>query len=63
MVVTGLSQWHFMSYCPGFRPLIVHVKRDAYTEALSQAIDRFIVFYARRRAALMPLLTESLSKS
>lgn len=58
MAVTGLSQWHFMSYCPGFRPLWLIAKRDAYTEALSKAIDRFVIFYSKRRGELMPLLLE-----
>lgn len=57
MAVTGLTQWHFMSYCHGFRSLMLTIERDAYTDALSHALDRFLVFYAKRRVELMPLLT------
>lgn len=56
MAVTGLDFWYFMSYCPGLAPFIVRVERDAYTAKLSDALDRFLVFYSARRKEVMPML-------
>jgi len=56
MAVTGLDFWYFMSYCPGLAPFIVRVERDAYTAKLSDALDRFLMFYSVRRAQVMPIL-------
>ena len=56
MAVTGLDFWYFMSYCPGLAPFIIRVERDDYTAKLSDALDRFLMFYAARRKEVMPLL-------
>lgn len=56
MAVTGLDYWYFMSYCPGLAPFITRVERDAYTVKISDALDRFLIFYAERRKQVMPLL-------
>ncbi|MBK1884831.1 YqaJ viral recombinase family protein, partial [Luteolibacter pohnpeiensis] len=50
MAVTGLDTWHFFSYCEEvsgkpLRPLHLEVKRDHYTERLSDALDRFLIYY------------------
>lgn len=57
MAVTGLPSWYFLSYCPGFAPLIVRQDRDGYTEKLADALDRFLIFYAEHRRKVLPLLT------
>lgn len=56
MAVTGLNHWYYMSYCQGFAPLIVRVDRDEYTARLSDALDRFLIYYANRRKEIMPML-------
>ena len=43
MLTTGLKQWDFMSYYPGLKPLIVHVKRDnKYCDLLKKELDSFV---------------------
>lgn len=56
MAVTGLDSWWFVSYCEGLKLFSVEVKRDAFTEKISHALDRFLVFYADHRAKLLPNL-------
>lgn len=56
MCVTGLNYWYFMSYCPGLNPFILRVDRDGYTEILSDALDRFLIFYADAYKKVMPIL-------
>jgi putative phage-type endonuclease len=58
MAVTGLDYWYFMSYCPGLRPFILRVERDAYTAKLSDALDRFLIYYAEARKTILPQLLE-----
>lgn len=57
MAVTGLSVWYFMSYCPPLPPLILKVTRDEYTAKVSDALDRFLMFYAEHRKVILPILT------
>jgi hypothetical protein len=56
MAVTGLPHWFFMSYCQGMKPLLVRIDWDEYTDAMSDALDRFLIFYAERRRDIMPKL-------
>lgn len=56
MAVTGLRWWYFVSYCRGFKPLIVRAERDAYTDKVAAALDRFVVYYAAMQQRLLPLL-------
>lgn len=56
MAVTGLDYWYFMSYCQGMKPFILRVERDSYTDLVSDALDRFLVFYADHRKKLLPML-------
>ena len=56
MAVTGLRHWYFMSYCPGLAPFITRVDWDDYTDKMADVLDRFLVFYAARRKALLPRL-------
>ena len=60
MAVTGLKKWFFLSYCPGFRPLLVETYADAYTASLSDALDRFLIFYSAHRKKILPILTGKL---
>jgi len=57
MAVTGLDVWHFFSYCPRMQPFHLIVKRDDYTERLSNALDAFLIEYAQVRADVIPKLT------
>ena len=34
LAVTGLDRWDFLSYCPGYAPLLVTVRRSEFTEQL-----------------------------
>lgn len=56
MVVTGLDEWHFMSYCPGLCPFITIVKRDDYTEKLEKEIGKFMENYKKKYSELIPIL-------
>lgn len=42
LVITGRSWWDFMSYCPGYKPLIVRVTPDDYTRKLADCLDEFL---------------------
>ncbi|MFC0677484.1 lambda exonuclease family protein [Lysobacter korlensis] len=52
LLITGRAWWDFMSYCPGYPPLLVRVEPDAYTERLRGHLDRFIAELATARAAI-----------
>lgn len=54
MAVTGLKSWYFMSYCPGFRPFITLIHRDAYTERLEQEIVTFCQKYSQQYKKIIP---------
>lgn len=56
LAVTGLHYWYFVSYCRGLKPLIVRVERDAYTEKVGYALDRFLIYYEQKRKEVMPIL-------
>ncbi len=49
LIVTGYSEWLFMSYAQGWDPLTVIVKPDDFTEALKGAMEQF---WARYQDAL-----------
>jgi len=43
MLITGFDRWDFTSYCPGFPPLIITVKRDEkWQKAFAPLLDKFI---------------------
>lgn len=56
MAVTGLNEWHFWSYFPGLAPLHLIVKRDDYTQKLTDALDRFVIEYGAYRERMTPRL-------
>lgn len=41
LIVTGRAYWSFMSYCPGFPPLLVDVRPDEFTDKLRDELERF----------------------
>jgi hypothetical protein len=49
MAVTGLDRWHFFSYFPGLQPFHLVVNRDAYTDKLTEALDKFVIEYGAYR--------------
>jgi hypothetical protein len=49
LVVTGRKWWDFMSYVPGFPPLLIRVEPDEYTDKVRKALDDF---WPRYQAAL-----------
>lgn len=49
LIITGRKWWDFMSYCPGYPPLIVRVTPDSYTEKLRTYLTRFLSEYAEAR--------------
>lgn len=59
MYVTGLEQWAFCSYCPGFPPLIIMVERDErWQAAFEPLIDKFIAGMLEKREKLIEILGE-----
>jgi hypothetical protein len=56
MVITGLSHWHFFSWCPGMQSLHVVVGRDDYTAKVAEAMDRFTREYKELRERMIPKL-------
>ena len=62
MVVTGLESWYFMSYFPGLNPFVIKVNRDAFTEKVGAALNKFTIGYLEERAkviaAILPATNE-----
>lgn len=56
MAVTGLKTWFFMSYCRGFKPFILRVEWDSYTDTISKHLDDFLIYYAEIQTEVMPKL-------
>ena len=56
MAVTGLNTWHFFSYCPGLSPVHIRVKRDQFTETLSESLSDFLTDYVAMCKSLIPKL-------
>ena len=53
LMVTGLSHWYFMSYCPGLNPFIKRITPDAdYMAKLKTELDRFCAELAKTIARL-----------
>lgn len=42
LVITKRKWWDFMSHCPGYKPLIVRVTPDDYTQKLAACLDEFL---------------------
>ncbi len=56
LAVTGLNEWHFFSYFPGLSPLHLVIRRDDYTQKLTDALDRFVIEYGAYREKMTPRL-------
>ena len=53
MAVTGLDHWYFMSYARGLKPFVTRIDRDDYTDKLSNALDRFVIYYQSHRPSVI----------
>ena len=58
MIVTRRAHWTFMSYCPGFPPLIVEVQWDEYTDLLEAALNDFWNLYQAKWNQVKAMLPE-----
>lgn len=58
MVVTGLRAWHFVSYCPGYKPFRVRVEWDDYTDAVAKALSSFVDRLAESKAKFTDYLPQ-----
>ena len=52
MAVTGLSQWDFLSYCPGESPLLLTVERDDFTNQLEAGLKTLVEEKAKMKRVL-----------
>jgi hypothetical protein len=43
MAATGLRRWHFLSYHPELDPLHILVEWDKRTDAMSDALRKFLI--------------------
>jgi hypothetical protein len=53
LVITGLPWWDFLSYCPGYRRLLVRVYPDAYTDKVRAALTKFLADYDAAKASVL----------
>lgn len=56
MAVTGLTEWHFLSYFPNMQPFHILVQWDDYTEKLKDSLSVFVSDYKATRDVLIPKL-------
>jgi len=56
-VVAGFDSWHFMSYFPGLKPLIIKVERDEFTEKVEAALKAFAITYAEKRPQIIKAIS------
>lgn len=56
LAITGREWWDFLSYCPGYKPLLIRVLPDDYTEKVVKALDQFV---ERLIAAKQKVLAEA----
>lgn len=56
LAVTGLPRWHFFSWVPGMNHFHLVVERDAFTDKVTQALDEFLIRYAKARTEVIPKL-------
>lgn len=54
LIITGRAWWDFLSYCPGYEPLLVRVTPDGFTEKLQGHLDRFLREYHCARSKFLP---------
>lgn len=58
MIVTGLRVWHFLSYCPGYKPFRVRVDWDEYTDTAAKTLDGFVARLAEAKAQFTEYLPQ-----
>jgi putative phage-type endonuclease len=58
MVVTGLSEWWFVSYNEGTEPFTHLQTWDEYTDKVAEALDEFVTKYAPIRSEVLHKLTK-----
>lgn len=51
LIISGRAWWGFLSYCPGYEPLIVRVEPDAFTLKLRTHLQRFADDYSAAKIA------------
>ena len=57
MFITGLKQWDFTSYCPGFPPLIITVDADPkWQEAFKPLLEKFIDGMLAKREKIIEMV-------
>ena len=59
LAVTGLSAWHFLSYCPGYKPFRVRVEADAYTAKVKAALEDFTARLAEAKQTFIDYMPAS----
>lgn len=53
-LVVGECEWvDFMSYCPGYAPLLIRVEPSKYTEKVGKALETFLVEYETAKARVL----------
>ena len=52
MVVTGRRYWYFLSYCHGYKPFLIKVEWDDYTDKVSTAIESFLEAFEEAKAVI-----------
>lgn len=58
MVVTGLREWSFVSYCPGYKPFHVVAKWDDYTDKMAAELDKFLARLAAAKEQFIDYLPQ-----
>ena len=58
MVVTGIREWGFGSYCPGYKPFHVLVQWDDYTDKLAAALEAFLIRLADAKAKFIDYIPQ-----
>lgn len=53
MVISGRKWWDFMSYCPGYRPLIVRVHWNEYTDKVAAGLEQFLSVLETEKAKIL----------
>jgi hypothetical protein len=53
LVITGLPFWDFLSFCPGYRRLLVRVYPDDYTAKVRNALTEFLKRYDAAKAQFL----------
>lgn len=52
LIITGRAWWDFLSFCPGYPPVMTRVVPDSFTEKLQGHLERFLAEYAAAKKSL-----------